>query len=645
MNIISIENASKSYGIKKLFESLSLHIIDTDKIGVIGINGTGKSSLLRILAGADAPDTGTVTPYISNIRIEYLSQDPDFNPEATVLQQVFHSDSPSLRVVREYEALLQKAEAQPENAVYQDQLIHLTEKMNHTNGWELESLVKTVLTKLGIKEFDAPMGTLSGGQKKRVALASALITPCDLLILDEPTNHMDNNTIDWLEDHLKSRKGALLMVTHDRYFLDRVVNRTIELDNGSLYSYAGNYSTFVEKRLERRALQSAMEQKRENLYRRELEWVRRGAQARTTKQKARLQRFDALEKTSYGLEDCEVEISLGGSRLGRKIMEAVSLNKSYGPRQLIRDFSYLFQKGDRIGIIGDNGRGKTTLLNILGGKIQPDSGHMELGPTVNITYIEQSTEAIPADIRAIEYIRETAEYITNADGERITASQMMERFLFDGDMQWTYVSKLSGGEKRRLYFLKMLMEAPNILIMDEPTNDLDIDTLTVLEEFIEGFNGVVIVVSHDRYFLDRVCNRIFSFEPTGDILIHTGNYSDYMGYRHYLNVAAETSKPNTALKSAPEKSNIPSEVPERKLKFTFKEQLEHQSIGTEIAALESELVRIEQAMQIHATDFVRLQDLSTERDETETRLLEKMERQEYLDRRFNEMKNSKGTQM
>lgn len=631
MNILSIENITKTYGIRTLFDGVTLHITDGDKIGLIGVNGTGKSSLLRILAGVDAPDSGTVNPFISNIRIEYLLQDPDINPEATVLQQVFHSDTPALRLVKEYEAALERVEKHPEDEALQTRLLKLTGDMNATNGWELESQVKTILTRLGIHDFDAPMGTLSGGQKKRVALASALITPCDLLILDEPTNHMDNGTIDWLENHLKNRKGALVMVTHDRYFLDRVVNRTVELDSGQLYSYAGNYSVFVEKRLERRALQNALEAKRENLYRRELEWVRRGAQARSTKQKARLQRFEALENTSYATTESEVEISVAGSRLGRKILEASHLCKGFGDRQLIRDFSYLFQRGDRIGIIGDNGMGKTTLLNMLAGVLQPDSGTVEAGPTVKISYIGQVSEVADPEMRAIEYIRDTAEYAETADGEKISASQMMERFLFTGDMQWTFISKLSGGERRRLYFLKMLMLAPNVLILDEPTNDLDIDTLTVLEDFIESFGGVVITVSHDRYFLDRICNRIFSFEGNGRVQVHTGNYTDYTEYREYLTQQGALTPEASKAKPTPSASAAPSlEQAAKKLKFTFAEQQEFNRIDSDIEALEARLAALDEDLSRHATDFVKLQTLSEEKDAVELELLEKMERQEYL---------------
>ncbi len=629
MNLLAAENITKTYGIRTLFNDITLNIADTDKIGLIGINGTGKSSFLRILAGIDGPDAGTVSTFLNPMKIEYLPQDPEFDPQATILQQVFKSDSPTIALVREYEETLESVEKHPQDAALQERLLKLTSQMNLTNAWELESQVKTILTRLGVHDFDAAMGTLSGGQKKRVALASALISPCDLLILDEPTNHMDNEIIDWLENHLRTRKGALIMVTHDRYFLDRVVNRTIELDHGFLFSYQGNYSYFVEKRLERRIEQSTIERKRESLYKSELEWIRKGAKARTTKQKARIQRFEELKDSGFNYTDADVEISVAGSRLGRKIMEASHLSKRFGDRLLIRDFSYTFLREDRIGIIGNNGMGKSTLLNLLTGQLAPDTGHVDLGPTVKISYISQVSEDMDPTLRAIEYIRDTAEFVTTADGSKITASQMMEKFLFTGEMQYTYIAKLSGGERRRLYFLKMLMLAPNVLILDEPTNDLDIDTLTVLENFIDEFGGVVITVSHDRYFLDRICNRIFSFEGNGEILIHTGNYSDTVDYRKYLEtVQAESA----ASAPRPQKTAEASAAAHgKKLKFTYKEQVEYDTMAAEIAALEAQLAAVDAELSLHATDFVKLQALTEKKDALEDALLNKMERQEYLE--------------
>ncbi len=629
MNLLSAENITKTYGIRTLFDAVTLNIDEADRIGLIGINGTGKSSFLRILAGIDSPDSGTVSRFLNPMKIEHLSQDPDFDPSATVLQQIFRSDAPSISLVREYEDVLEQSEKAPEDAVTHEKLMRLTSQMDQTGAWELERQIKTILTRLGIHDFSALMATLSGGQKKRVALAGALISPCDLLILDEPTNHMDNDVIDWLENHLKNRKGALIMVTHDRYFLDRVVNRTIELDQGKLYSYQGNYSYFVEKRLERRSEQASADRKRENLYRSELEWIRKGAQARTTKQKARIQRFEALEASGSSLEDTGIDISVAGSRLGRKIMEASHLSKSFNGRLLIRDFSYIFLREDRIGIIGDNGMGKSTLLNLLTGALPPDAGSVELGSTVKISYISQVSEDMDPSKRAIEYIRDTAEFITTADGSKITASQMMEKFLFTGDMQYTYIGKLSGGERRRLYFLKMLMLAPNVLILDEPTNDLDIDTLTVLEDFIEEFGGVVITVSHDRCFLDRVCNRIFSFEGNGEILQHTGNYSDIVEYRRYLEESAAIR--NQAASPTPKPQENETHSKNRKLKFTYKEQQEFNGMEGDIAALEQALLLIDEDLARNPSDFVKLQELSRKKADLEDALLEKLERQEYLE--------------
>ncbi len=635
MNLLAAENITKTYGVRTLFDNITLNIADTDKIGLIGINGTGKSSFLRILAGIDGPDKGTVTSFLNPMKIEYLPQDPEFDPQATILQQVFRSDSPTIALVREYEEVLEQVDRHPENNLLQDRLLKLTSQMNLTSAWELESQVKTILTRLGVHDYDARMGTLSGGQKKRVALASALISPCDLLILDEPTNHMDNAIIDWLENHLKTRKGALIMVTHDRYFLDRVVNRTIELDHGQLFSYQGNYSYFVEKRLERRIEQSTIERKRESLYKSELEWIRKGAKARTTKQKARIQRFEELKDSGFAYTDADVEISVAGSRLGRKIMEASHISKSFGDRLLIRDFSYTFLREDRIGIIGNNGMGKSTLLNLLTGRIPLDSGHVDLGPTVRISYISQVSEEMDPTLRAIEYIRDTAEYVTTADGSKITASQMMEKFLFTGEMQYTYISKLSGGERRRLYFLKMLMLAPNVLILDEPTNDLDIDTLTVLENFIDEFGGVVITVSHDRYFLDRICNRIFSFEGNGEILIHTGNYTDTVEYRKYLAESREAAAPA----ASSQKATAPAgESRNKKLKFSYKEQVEFDTIAAVIADLELQLAALDEELGRYAADFVKLQELTAQKDALEETLLEKMERQEYLEALHAQMK-------
>ncbi|WP_053957651.1 ABC-F family ATP-binding cassette domain-containing protein [Inediibacterium massiliense] len=630
MNILSVENISKSYGEKILFENISFSIGDTDKIGLIGVNGTGKSSLLKIIAGYDVADTGKVH-MPSKMAIEYLSQNPEFDPNATILEQVFKSDSQIMNVIRDYENILEEISQNPDDSTLQKKLLYLTDNMNAQDAWEIENQVKTILTKLGIHNFHQKIETLSGGQKKRVALASALISPCDLLILDEPTNHMDHDTIDWLEKYLTNRTGSLLMITHDRYFLDRVVNKTLELDDGKIYSYIGNYSQFIEKKLERKTLESSIERKRERLYKKELEWIRAGAQARSTKQKARIQRFEELKNTSSPIHDSNIDICVAHSRLGQKIIEINHISKSFEQNKVIEDFSYIALKDDRIGIIGKNGTGKSTLLNLITGKLTPDLGSIDIGPTVKIGYFSQESEDMDINLRAIEYIKEKAEYITTEDGIKISASQMMENFLFSKDLQWTYISKLSGGERRRLYLLRILMDAPNVLILDEPTNDLDIDTLKVLENYIDDFNGIVICVSHDRYFLDRICNKIFFFAGDGKIIEHTGNYSDF--YKSGRWIHEEIKEEKNTKKSAPQKPK------EKKLKFTYNEQREYETIDQEIENLENKLSTLEEEMKKYSTDFTKLQELMNEKDYIEEELLLKMERQEYLNDLAEKIKN------
>lgn len=624
MNILTVENISKGYGEKTLLSDITFTITDEDKIGVIGINGTGKTTLLRIIAGCEAADTGSVS-IPNSMKIEYLPQNPDFDPEATVLEQVFRGESSVIKLIRDYEKALNEISKNPEDENLQRNFMQLTSAMDTMDAWEFESLVKTILTKLGITSFDERMGNLSGGQKKRVALSGALITPCDLLILDEPTNHLDNDTIDWLEKHLETRKGALLMITHDRYFLDRVVNKTMELDGGSIYTYTGGYSEFIEKKAERKSLESAIERKRQNLYRNELEWMRRGAKARTTKQKARIQRFDQLEDAKLDIDDSKIELSAAHSRLGKKIIEINSISKSFGDNKLIDGFSYIVLRDDRIGIVGSNGLGKSTLLNLIAGRLELDSGSIDIGPTVKIGYFSQESEDMDTSLRAIEYIRSYAEFVTTADGTKLSASQMMERFLFTGDMQWTYISRLSGGEKRRLYLLRILMDAPNVLILDEPTNDLDIETLRVLEGYIDEFGGAVITVSHDRYFLDRVCNKIFSFEGGEVIEEYVGNYSDFAEKRQQEQTDTVAVQKNQA------KEDTERQPARQKTKLSYKEQLEYEGIGAEIEALEELLEKLERDIASNSSDFSKLQEIMDKKEQTEEELLYKLERQEYLE--------------
>lgn len=621
MNLLSVQNLKKTYGVKTLFEDISFTIDDADKIGVIGVNGTGKSSMLRIIAGMDSSDAGQVEHFGSH-RIEYLAQTPELDPEITVLNQVFKANTPEMNTVRDYESTVEALNANPEDLTLQKRMLRLTDTLDAKGLWNLKSQVETILTKLGIDTFDKPIGQLSGGQRKRVAMAAVLLTPCDLLILDEPTNHLDNDTIAWLENHIQNRKGALLMVTHDRYFLDRVVTKTLELDKGSLYEYQGNYSQFVEKKAERRAFESIMEQKRQNLYRRELAWIRRGARARTTKQKARIQRFEQIEASGVDLREEVLEINVGFTRLGKQVLDIDHLNKSFHHQCIIKDFTAILGPDERIGIIGQNGLGKSTLLNLIAQKLSPDGGTITLGDTVKLGYFSQESEDMDLKLRAIEYIQEGAEVVKNARGESITAAQMMELFLFDRNSQWVYISELSGGERRRLYLLRILMQAPNVLLLDEPTNDLDIDTLKILENYLDDFQGAVLTVSHDRYFLDRVCDTIYAFTGGGEITVQTGNYSDYIT-KH-----KEASQRDSAPGHKAEKPTPTHTAPPAPRRLTWKEEQEYKTMDADMAAMEKRLDELEIEMKKAATDYTRLTDLSQEKESLEEGLLEKMEKKE-----------------
>ncbi len=618
MNLLTAENINKSYSEKILMSDISLGINEGDKIGVIGINGTGKTTLLKIIAGIEMPDEGKLIK-ASRINIEYLAQNPIFDDEATVLEQIFKGDSPIMKLLRDYEKALQNPDSSGEK------ILELSKHMDRLNAWNIESDAKAVLTKLGISDFEMRVGTMSGGQKKRIALAAALITPSDLLILDEPTNHLDNDTIGWLEQYLNKRKGALLMITHDRYFLDRVVNEIIELDRGNLYTYKGNYTDFLEKKIEREETELGNERKRQNLFKKELAWIKRGAKARTTKQKARIDRFEKLSAQAVDISDEKVEISVGSSRLGKKIIELQNISKSFGDKKILKNFSYIVLRNDRIGIVGPNGSGKSTLMNIVSGNIEIDSGNIERGETVKIGVYSQDTYHMEDNLRVIEYIREGAEYIATAEGERISASQMLERFLFPSEQQWTPIAKLSGGEKRRLYLLRVLMEAPNVLLLDEPTNDLDIETLTILEDYLEDFEGAVVAVSHDRYFLDRMAERIFGFEGDGRIAEHTGNYSDFIEYISNLNQTEQAQD-----KEKSESKDDRGQRKERPIKLTFKEQKEYEQIDSIIAELEEKIADTEDKINKANTDYTLLQKLLEEKADLGKQLEEKMERWVYL---------------
>ncbi|WP_071119834.1 ABC-F family ATP-binding cassette domain-containing protein [Romboutsia timonensis] len=636
MNLMTLENISKSYSEKILLKDISLGINEGEKIGIIGVNGTGKSTLLKIIAGVEVPDDGTIIK-ANRVRVEYLPQNPDYNEDFTVLQQVFKGTSSEMKLLLEYEETL-TALSNNYNDSLNSKLISLQEKIDALNLWDLESEAKAVLTKLGITNFNQKVKELSGGQRKRVSLASALITPCELLILDEPTNHLDNDTIDYLEEYLNSRRGSLIMITHDRYFLDRVSNRIIELDKGRLFSYDGNYSTFLEKKMERLALEASMEEKRQNLIRKELAWVKRGAKARTTKQKARLQRFDELVNKDTYTPDEKMDISVGSTRLGKKIIEIHHISKKFDNKVLIDDLDYTIARTDRIGIIGKNGMGKSTLIKILNGEILPDSGHIEIGETVKIGCFSQDDSHMHPDMRAIDYVKEASDYIETADGTKISASQMCEKFLFNSTMQYSFIGNLSGGERRRLHLLRTLMLAPNVLLLDEPTNDLDIATLNILEDYLDEFNGIVITVSHDRYFLDRICNKIFAYEGVGKIHIFTGNYSDYSIYREIQGIEFKEDVKESYEKT-PSKKEKPK--PSKKLKFTYNEQREFETIDSDIEKLEHKIESLESDSIKFATDFVKLQEILNEKANAEAELEHKYERWEYLNNLAEEIENSK----
>lgn len=619
MNLLTVEGISKSFGDKKIFDDITFGIDEGDRIGLIGINGTGKSTLLKIVAGNESADSGQIVKK-NGLRIGYLPQTPDFDPEDTVLGQVFNCDSPVINLIKEYEQAVREVELTGSEES-QKALYALNDKMDAADAWNIESDAKTILTKLNIPDFYKKAGTLSGGQLKRMALARALITPVDLLILDEPTNHIDNDSVEWLEKYLAKYKGALLMVTHDRYFLDRIVNKTLELDEARLYSYTTNYSGFLEAKAEREELAAAAERKRKNFLRTEIEWVRRGAQARTTKQKARLERFKEVSEMKFSKEKDSLEIGSVASRMGRKTIIAENISKSFDGVKYIDDFSYIILKHDRIGIIGPNGCGKSTLVNMLTGNLEPDSGKVECGETIKIGLFSQHNETMDPAQRVIDYIRDTAEYVLTTEG-RISASQMLEKFLFNPSMQYSPIGKLSGGEKRRLYLLKVLIEAPNILFLDEPTNDLDIETLTILEDFLDVFNGAVVAVSHDRYFLDKTVDRIFAFEGNGKITQYEGGYSDYLRQYEQRHTEEVQSKP---VSQKAERTSSP-----KPLKMSYQEQKDYETINDRIENLENAIAETEDEMSKITSDYVKLQELSEKKSALEAELEEAYDRWVYL---------------
>lgn len=623
--ILSAENLGHSYGVRTLFKNISFNIEEGDKIGVIGVNGTGKSTLLRDIATGE-PGEGKITKN-GTCAIEYLPQDPAFDPDATVLEQVFRGESPQLDVVRRYEEAVQQAAAEPENKTARQKLLALQQEMDSKFAWQMESEAKAVLDKLGITDLQQPMRELSGGQRKRVALAGVLVRPSDLLILDEPTNHMDNETVAWLEEVLQKRKGALLMVMHDRYFFDRVVNRTLEIDGGEGYLYTGNYSLFLQKREERRIAGAGAAQRLRNVYRRELAWISRGAEARRTKSKERIERFNELKKEVNNIKtEQQLEISSVGSRLGKTIIECEHIGLDYGGKTYIDDFNYVLLRNDRIGIVGPNGSGKSSLMDIIAGRLAPTRGTVKVGQTVKIGYFAQHSEFKDADCRVLEYIKNVSDYIETADGTRITAAQMLERFLFPPELQWVPVSKLSGGEKRRLYLLSVLMSAPNVLILDEPTNDLDIPTLSVLEDYLDTFNGAVIAVSHDRYFLDRFAGKIFAFMGGGEVRQFIGDYSRYEQARaEAQNLARQQERAQSMVK--PQQREEKQRAP----KMTYKERMEYEQIEQVIAQAEAELKMTEMEINACGTDFVKLTELTAKQQELTQRISDLTDRWAYLE--------------
>lgn len=596
MNILNAEKISQTYGEKVLFDKVVLGVNKGDKIGVIGVNGTGKSTFLKIIAGIEEPDAGEIVSG-RGVTVSYLAQAPQFNPGDTIVGYVIKDKN---------------------------------------NASEAEA--KTILTKLGITDFDAAINTLSGGQRKRIALARTLVSPAEVLILDEPTNHLDSDMVIWLEEYIKKFKGELIMVTHDRYFLDNVTNRIVELDSGKLYGYDTNYSGFLELKTQREEMERATEAKRANILRRELEWIRRGCQARSTKQQARIDRYEDMKEASRqaraSFENKALEMNSVSTRLGKKTIELSDICKSFGEKKVIDDFTYIFLRDDRIGIIGKNGCGKSTLMKIITGNLKPDSGSVEIGDTVRIGYFMQENEPLDEKMTVLEFVRSIGEYVTTATG-KATASQMCEKFLFGPKSQWTPISKLSGGEKRRLYLLSVLMSAPNVLILDEPTNDLDIETLEILEDYLDGFAGIVIVVSHDRYFLDRTVDRIFSFEGGGRLKQYEGGFSDYYEKKQAENGiasdgAVQSVKEAVSGDTTSAKPKKYYKERENKLKFTYAEQKEYDTIDDDIASLESKIEELDGEIAGAATQYSRLNELMQEKADVEAQLEHKMDRWVYL---------------
>ncbi|WP_018393007.1 ABC-F family ATP-binding cassette domain-containing protein [Bacillus sp. 37MA] len=618
MKVYTIDGLTKTLGEKTLFNDISFSISEGDKIGVLGINGTGKSTLLNIIAGLDDYDKGA-KDHPNDYSISYLSQNPQFNEELSIMEFLYASESPVFIAIKEYEKTLMQLQNNPDDTDVQSKLMNLQQQMDTLNAWDTSADAKTILTKLGLPDFSKKLAELSGGQKKRAALAKTLIETPDLLILDEPTNHLDYDSIKWLQEYVQKYKKAVLFVTHDRYFLDGVSSEIWELEKGHLFEYKGNYSDFLESKAIREENELLEQGKKESLFKKELAWMRKGAKARTTKQKARIQRFETLdEDVKNKTNQDSLEIELSGARLGKKVLELKSVTKSFGSQPILHNFSFLFKRGDRIGIVGRNGSGKSTLLNIVSGREMIDSGELDTGQTVKIGYYTQENDDMNDNLRMIEYIRETADSIQLKDGSYISAAQMLERFLFPMHTHGTPIRKLSGGEKRRLYLLNILMSAPNVLLLDEPTNDLDTQTLTILEDYLETFPGVVITVSHDRYFLDKVCHQLLVFKGTGVIDYYYGSYSDFLEEKEE---PAEVEV-KTAL--------VPQQRPERKKKMSYSETREWETIEEDMEVAEQRLTDISSEMATAGSDFEKLRQLMEEESELKAKLDHMLERWEYL---------------
>ncbi|MFZ3590892.1 ABC-F family ATP-binding cassette domain-containing protein [Bacillus sp. DJP31] len=629
MKMMTVEHISKTYVEKKLFQDISFSITEQERIGIIGVNGTGKSTLLKIIAGFETPDSGNVVTS-KDYTITFLSQHPDQKDDLTVIEQLFYKDTPTNIVVRDYEKILIDLEERPSDEQLLDTLYALQQEMDTLGAWDANANGKAILTKLGITDFNQVIKELSGGQKKRVALAQCLIEMPDLLILDEPTNHLDAELIEWLEEWLSKYQGSLLFVTHDRYFLDRVANRIIELDQGKLFTYKGNYSYYLEAKTIRMVEDQKSWHKHEQLYKKELEWIRKGAKARTTKQQARIQRFEQLDQVDVPQKTGKVDLSLNSNRLGKKIIEFDKVSKSFETKKIIENFSFLLKPHDRIGIIGKNGTGKSSLLNMVAGIYSPDSGHIDIGQTVKIGYYTQENEEMDLGQRMLDYIKESASVIQVKDGSSVSASQMLERFLFLPSTHGTPIGKLSGGERRRLYLLKILMEEPNILLLDEPTNDLDTETLTVLEDYLEQYPGVVISVSHDRYYLDKVVEQLLIVEGGGKVSTYFGSYSDYL----------EKKKADEKATSGKGKQVTPiveKEEKTKKRKLSFQEQKDWDGIEDKISSLEAELVTISKKIAEAGSNYGEISSLMDKERKLKQELNETVERWSYLSELIEEL--------